>query len=405
MSDNLNKTDKQNELKRLILLATKKGVLSKLTFSRPVLRELPKKISGVLSLKNASSVALATEQSFIDGKVKHSTISLEQLEDFLDLHIQHYAQINVLNGKTGLECRSNAKGSTVLLGLKPFLASLEEKNGQAGVTPLAPKWERKKNYLLDGDEPFLKLLEISDASGRIHDKKQAKFRQINRFLEHIRDITPNLPSTGKLVIYDLCCGKSYLSFAVYHYFVHILGREIDMLCIDLKPDVIDYCSRIAKTLNYTGMRFICDDVRRTPKDNPPHLVLSLHACDIATDIVLHFAVSCKAGVILSTPCCHHHLREHLLPEAFPMVTKYGHLRSKFCESLTDALRLARLATFGYAVDALELTDPDDTPKNTLLRAIRKKTSKEQLEKKKNDYLTLLQSLLGEGVRDYPEDIV
>ena len=251
----------------------------------------------------------------------------------------------------------------------------------------------------------MKYLDVSDKNGRIHDKKQAKFRQINRFLEHIRDIEHALPKDGTLLIYDLCCGKSYLSFAVYHYFKNIRSRDVAMLGMDLKDDCMRFCADVAKTLSFDGMTFKTGDIRTLPKDRAPHLVLSLHACDIATDIVLHFAASVKAGVILSTPCCQHDLLGKMDLPMLEFVTDYPKLSGKLAESLTDALRLARLRTYGYETAALELTDPDDTPKNTLLRAVLRRgfdPEGDAAGKAKEEYLSALRFVLGEGVTDYPE---
>lgn len=114
----------------------------------------------------------------------------------------------------------------------------------------------------------------------MHDKRQGKFRQINRFLEQVRDVYNELPREGEILIYDLCCGKSYLSFAIYYYLTAICGREVRMLGVDLKADVIDYCARCAAECGFSGMSFVCKDVRGTPDGEVPDMVISLHACDL-----------------------------------------------------------------------------------------------------------------------------
>jgi hypothetical protein len=233
---------------------------------------------------------------------------------------------------------------------------------------------KEKKHILSGNEPFLMLLGVSDSNGRVYDKKQAKFRQINRFLEIIRDVEDKLP-TDSIRICDLCCGKSYLSFAVYHYFANVKKYNVSMTGIDLKPDVIEYCSDTAKKLGFDGLEFICGDINDYTTDNIPQLVISLHACDIATDIVLCKAAEWQTDVILSTPCCHHELNHNISSPALSFITDYSMLRQKLCDAATDALRLCRLEAEGYTTSAIELIDPEETPKNIMLRAIRKKNFK------------------------------
>ena len=253
---------------------------------------------------------------------------------------------------------------------------------------------KSKNYILSGNEDFLKKLGISDETGRIRDKMQAKFRQINKFIEHIESIRDKLPDDN-INVYDLCCGKSYLSFAVYHYFKNVLNVNVQMICVDLKSDVIEYCTNVAKRIGFDEMQFICGDIIKYDMSLKPHLVISLHACDIATDIVLNKASENGADVILSTPCCHHELNHTINCEALSFVTKHSMLRQKMCDALTDSLRLLKLESEGYKVDALELIDPEDTPKNIMLRAIKKKNiDKKKQEELKLQYESVRKFLLG-----------
>ena len=179
-----------------------------------------------------------------------------------------------------------------------------------------------------------------------------------------------------------------------------------MLGMDLKRDCMEFCAKAAVELGFSGMRFETGDIRYIPKDRSPHLVLSLHACDIATDIVLQFATEVKAGVILSTPCCHRNLTDKIHNEALSFVTDSPRLKGKLAEVLTDALRLLRLEANGYKTTAMELTDPDDTPKNTLLRAVKSpafRSDSKKAEEKKAAYRTALRYVLGENAEDYPFD--
>ncbi len=355
--------NKKEELLALIVRAAESGALSRLVLSRPT-GDAPTRITGRLCLFRGESV-LALEAAFADGKVHHSRLSLPLDPQALDALVSPFAQINLLTAEGNAEYKRSASGKEALL----MKRDLPSRLGAVAITLPTEALDRRKKHILTGNEPFLRVLEIADGSGRIHDKKQAKFRQINRFLEHLEEITPALPGEGVLRIFDLCCGKSYLSFAVYHYFANILGREVDMLCLDLKEDVIAFCKEGAHRLGFSGMRFLAGDVRNTPREEP-HLVVSLHACDIATDLVLDTAVSLGAEVILSTPCCHRTLGRHLAAEPLAFVSREPQLRQKLSEALTDGLRTLRLSAAGYRVTALELTDPENTPKNTLLRAVR-----------------------------------
>ncbi len=286
-------------------------------------------------------------------------------------------QINLMTTLGTCELRRAKSGKETLLGATAIRRALD------GAVP-APKRipvmgnDKVKRHILKGNEPFLCELGVSDANGRVHDKKQAKYRQINRFLELIRDVEAALPADGVLNICDLCCGKSYLSFAVYHYFTAVKGRTVRMVGVDMKAEVMADCEAIARNLGMDGLSFLCADVAKydfgasVPQgETQVHMVISLHACDTATDLVLDKAIEWGAKVILSTPCCHHDLNKRLQSPALGFIAEHSMLRQKLCDAATDALRLKRLEANGYEVAALELIDPEETPKNVMLRGIRK----------------------------------
>ena len=208
-------------------------------------------------------------------------------------------------------------------------------------------------------------------------------------------------------VLDLCCGKSYLSFAIYHYLTITMGREVEMVGIDRKADVIAFCAETAADLGYSGLSFHACDIDDYPYASPVHLTVSLHACDIATDIVLGKAIALGSGVILSTPCCHRYLNRRLNDPSLAFVAAYPHLRGKLCEVLTEGLRLARLKSRGYAVAASELTDPDDTPKNTLLIARRRhgfRPDSEEAATLTAEYRALVARLTGDDPDAYLREI-
>ena len=336
-----------------------------------------------------------------DNKATHKNIDInERTVNELANICGSFYQINILTSAGDCEYKRSSSGKAVILGAEKLIKRLEYGETQK-ISPVANN--REKKYILDGSEPFLRYLDVSDANGRVYDRKQPKFRQINRFLELIRDVEHKLPK-NEIRICDLCCGKSYLSFAVYHYFSNIKGYKVSMTGVDLKPDVVERCNRAAKELGFDGLEFICMDINCYEPEVLPSLVISLHACDIATDIVLENAAKWKTDVILSTPCCHHELNHNINSPTLSFITDHSMLRQKLCDAATDALRLSRLESKGYVTAALELIDPDETPKNIMLRAIRKKNFDEnskEAEAAKERYLRAKAFLCGEDkITDY-----
>ncbi len=349
----------------LILLAASKGVLKKAVLSKA---EDPQTVRASVTLRALGGRnVLQAETLRSDHKALHENVETENALRLLEI-CTAFSQINLLTSVGVCELRRSKGGKVTLIGTDKLQRAIEKVDAR----PLQILGNnREKSYILKGNEPFLRLLDISDENGRIKDKKQSKFRQINRFLELIRDCLGHLPKEGTLRVCDLCCGKSYLSFAAYHYFANVLGRKIHMTGVDLKPDVVEYCNSVAKQLHFEGLEFLCGDVGKYHTEEHVHLVISLHACDIATDFVLNKAVEWNADVILSTPCCHHEMNHTLRCETLSFIADHSMLRQKLCDAATDALRLKRLEANGYSVCALELIDPEETPKNIMLRALRR----------------------------------
>lgn len=377
----------------LAMLVLERGALTKLIFSRPRASEEKKVTARLVSHRGRKMLAL--EYSLPGDTVRHRNVAECEWQSALTELCSAYLQANLITSLGECEWKVSKGGKEALLGKEKLERRLLGEPLEIKL-PLS-ELDNKKSYILTGGEDFLIALGVSDKTGRVHDKKQGKFRQINRFLEHIEDVYPRLSPEGELLIYDLCCGKSYLSFAVYYYLKVVKGRRVSLIGIDLKRDVITWCESTARGLGYSGMRFIYDDIKNVPKGRRPDMVISLHACDVATDTVINKAAELGAGIILSTPCCHRYLNDKIKSEELKFVTRFPHLRNKLCEALTDAIRLARLEAFGYKVSALELTDPDDTPKNTLLRAI---YVGGDTERKRREYEDILDFVLGEEKKDY-----
>ena len=392
----------RNEFCELIELSAERGVLRKIIFSRPSVSEVKKVVGRLVEIRGRRSLAL--EYSLPSDTVSQKNLSISSLSEELSVLISEYAQANLITSISDAEYKRTKRGE-VFLGadkLKKRLDAPDAESIEAKIEAL----DREKNRILTGKESFLFALGITDKSGRVHDKKQGKFRQINRFLENIEGVYRELRPDGELTVYDLCCGKSYLSFAVYYYLTEIKGREVRLIGVDLKRDVIEYCARVARECGFIGMSFIYDDVKNTIRsaECEPDMVISLHACDLATDVVINSAIELRARVILSTPCCHRYLNGKVTSEELSFVTRYPHLSNKLSEALTDALRVSRLRANGYSVTVAELTDPENTPKNTLIRAVRKSYNERELEKRRAEYEAAKAFILGEGAKNYLEGI-
>ena len=358
--------DAYQKIASLIVTSAQKGILKKAVFSKPQ-DAANVKCTVTMRLVGGKTV-LQAETLRADNKAMHENIAMGDTTRLCAL-VSGWAQINLLTTQGDAELRASKKGKVTLIGGDKLARAMKQTDA-----PLAKieSNNREKNHILSGSEPFLKLLDVSDENGRVRDKRQSKFRQINRFLELIRDCVGHLPAEGTLRICDLCCGKSYLSFAVYHYFAVIKGREVKMTGADLKQDVMEYCSDVAKKCGFDGLEFLCTDIGLYDAGEHVNMVISLHACDTATDFVLAKAIAWEADVILSTPCCHHEMNRLLDCKELDFIGRHSMLRQKLADAATDALRLTLLEANGYDAVSLELIDPEETPKNIMLRGVRKK---------------------------------
>ena len=206
-------------------------------------------------------------------------------------------------------------------------------------------------------------------SGSIVSSRYDKFRQINRFLEFIEDILPRLPKDREITILDFGCGKSYLTFAMYYYFRELKGYDVQIVGLDLKEDVIRHCSRLAEEYGYEKLHFYKGNIADYEGVTSVDMVVTLHACDTATDYALAKAVEWGAQVILSVPCCQHELNRQIENQLLQPVLKYGILRERISALLTDGIRANLLEEAGYDTQILEFIDMEHTPKNLLIRAV------------------------------------
>ncbi len=243
---------------------------------------------------------------------------------------------------------------------------------------------RKKRYVLEAGipVPFLIDLGVMTKDGEIVRTRYDKFRQINRFLEFIEDILPNLDKSRETTIIDFGCGKSYLTFAMYYYLRELKGYPVRIIGLDLKQDVINRCNRLAEQYGYENLNFYHGDIASYEGVDHVDMVVTLHACDTATDFALEKAVRWGAKVILSVPCCQHELNKQMQNEKMKPVLQYGLIKERMAALYTDALRAELLENQGYRTQILEFIDMEHTPKNILIRAVydgKKKQNREAIE--------------------------
>lgn len=218
--------------------------------------------------------------------------------------------------------------------------------------------------------PFLVDLGVQTNEGKIVRSRYDKFRQINRFLEFIEDILPALQKDKKITILDFGCGKSYLTFAMYYYLKEKQGYDIEIIGLDLKKDVIRKCNELAEKYGYSELTFLEGDVKDYQGKTEVDMVVTLHACDTATDIAIARAISWNAKVILSVPCCQHELNAQMKCDELKPVFRYGLLKERMAALLTDGIRACTMEAYGYETQVLEFIDMEHTPKNILLRGVR-----------------------------------
>ena len=267
-----------------------------------------------------------------------------------------------------------------------------------------PSHNRKKHYLLEEGVPvpFLVQLGVMTPDGRVVKARYDKFRQINRYLEFVEDILPSLPKGREISIIDFGCGKSYLTFALYYYLHEKQGYDVHITGLDLKEDVIAECGRLAKSFGYEKLEFLHGDIADYTGTDEVDMVVTLHACDTATDYALYKAIKWNAKVIFCVPCCQHELNKQIDDTSRMPIMKYGLIKERVSALYTDALRANMLEAEGYKTQILEFIDMEHTPKNILIRAVKtgprmlpkgfKKRSSEQETGRKSDYKAVMEEI-------------
>ncbi len=297
-------------------------------------------------------------------KVFHENLAKEEMKEAILQAMK--SQFRQLEGE------SAEKKVTVLVSKKGKL-TVKSSRQHAAIRPVFAH-NREKQYLLKENVviPFLVDLGVQTKEGKIVHAKYDKFRQINRYLEFVEDILPQLPRDREVHILDFGCGKSYLTFALYYYLHELKGYDTRMTGLDLKEDVIDHCNQLAEKYGYEKLHFLKGDIAEFTGEKQVDMVVTLHACDTATDYALQKAVAWNAKVIFSVPCCQHEVNAQIENEMLAPALKYGLIKERMSALLTDAIRANLLEEMGYDTQILEFIDMEHTPKNILIRAVKTK---------------------------------
>lgn len=254
--------------------------------------------------------------------------------------------------------------------------------GKEDFAPMLSHNRTKKYLLKEGvPVPWLIDLGVMTPEGKIKNSRYDKFKQLNRYLEFIQDILPKLPKGREIRIIDFGCGKSYLTFAMYYYLRELKHYDIRVTGLDLKADVIEKCQRLADQYGYDRLKFQQGDIASYEGADQIDMVVTLHACDTATDFALAKAVKWGASVILSVPCCQHELNRQVENETLAPILEYGILKERFAALLTDGLRAQMLKSAGYDTQILEFISMEHTPKNLLIRAVKNENRKEDIKQR------------------------
>lgn len=323
----------------------------------------------------------------VGPKELHENLERKEAAELLAGIAGHpYKNVEVVNGNDKLSLLANKKGEVTVKEHKgtkgnPEVCSSAAKadNASGGIDWVTPAMahNRQKQYLMPEGTPlpFLVELGVMTPAGKVIASKYDKFKQINRYLEFIDDIVPALPKGRTVNIVDFGCGKSYLTFAMYYLLVSVKGLDVQITGLDLKKDVIANCNALAKKCGYDRLNFLHGDIARYESEDGKHpdMVVTLHACDTATDYALEKAVKWGASVIMCVPYCQHELNKQIECDILSPVMKYGLLKERFAALLTDGLRAEMLEESGYKTQILEFIDMEHTPKNILIRAVKRKT--------------------------------
>ncbi|WP_300279095.1 class I SAM-dependent methyltransferase [Peptacetobacter sp.] len=335
-----------------------------------------------INLKEIKDREFYQIEKFTDKQVFHENIEKEELENhIIEFLKEDFKQLDAWSEDAVFNIKISKKGK-VFFGRKNAKKSIMAKQVKTH--------NKEKEYIIkEGmNVPALIDLGVFTKEGKVVKSKYDKYKQINKFIELIdHEIRKN--EYKELTILDFGCGKSYLTFVLYYYFVEIKKINVKMIGLDLKEDVIKKCNEIAKRYNYENLHFELGDINGYKYNNKVDMVITLHACDTATDYALYNAIKWNTKMIFSVPCCQHELNEQMKSENLSILTNYGIIQERIAALMTDSIRANLLESLGYKTNLLEFIDIAHSPKNILIRAVKTNVSKEKKEKSLNEVDNLM----------------
>ena len=339
----------------------------------------PKEKNGITKIKVRpilkKDILLFQCESFKNNQAFHENLNSDEAVLKLSDYMEQFKQLQMETKQFIITVLVSKKGKV----------TINKKQQKGTVKKVELSHNRSKKYILqEGMKvPFLQDLGVMTSEGKLVRTKTDKFRQINRFLEFVEDILPQLPKDRELTILDFGCGKSYLTFAIYYYLHELKKLDVRIIGLDLKTEVIRHCNELSQKYGYEKLKFLQGDIAEYTGVDEVDMVVTLHACDTATDFALAKAIGWNAKVILSVPCCQHELNGQIKNELLSPIFKYGLIKERMAALITDAMRANYLEAQGYDTQILEFIDMEHTPKNILIRAVKTGKNKNNAEKIKN----------------------
>lgn len=324
-------------------------------------------------MKDKSIIQL---EKYTETKAFHENLTYENaIETIINLIKNEYRNINIFTEDSDYQFIISKKGSIKMSEKDPTKKSKSEEHN------------KKKQYIINENEPcdFLILLGVMNQDGQVYSKRYDKFKQINKFLEIVDDSLKDKIIKDDFMIIDFGCGKAYLTFALYYYFYKIRNTNVKIIGLDLKDDVIKFCNETSEKLGYNNLEFRFGDIKDFEYKSNVDMIVTLHACDNATDAALVKAVKWNTDIILSVPCCQHEFFDKIENSSLEPMLKHGLIKERISSLVTDSLRSLFLETNGYKVQMLEFISMEHTPKNILIRAIKMNKSSDKAKKQYEEF--------------------
>ena len=350
-----------------VVQAINEGACIQLVLSKPIdkISSLRRKVSlRPVTIKGKSHYQVAISQG--QQEVHENLNPAETIQRIAELWSDHFQEGYLYTQQADYHFQKTKQGTIRLKKQSPTKSS----------SPQVVSHDRAKQYLIPEGSPcaFLEAIGVMTPAGKVKAAQYRKFRQINRYLEFISDIVPGLPASGELNILDFGCGKSYLTFATHYLFTEGLQREVNITGLDLKESVVAHCQSIADQLQCRGLFFKTGEISQFDAvSSKCDLSISLHACDTATDAAIASAIQADASVIMAVPCCQHEIFQQITSEPLSGLLQHGILKEKTAALVTDALRAQVLEICGYRTQVVEFIDTEHTPKNLLIKAIKRQS--------------------------------